>query len=95
ATRGTALALAKNDVKVELISKVSEGRPNVVDLITNGEVALIINTPSRKTPSRDEVSIRASAVAHNVPLITTVSGSSAAVNAIEMVIKRGMDVRGK
>ncbi|HUW33693.1 MAG TPA: carbamoyl-phosphate synthase large subunit [Planctomycetota bacterium] len=92
ATRGTALALAKNDVKVELISKVSEGRPNVVDLITNGEVALIINTPSRKTPSRDEVSIRASAVAHNVPLITTVSGASAAVNAIERVTKCGMDV---
>ena len=95
ATRGTAWALAKNDVNVELISKVSEGRPNIVDLITNGEVALIINTPSRKTPSRDEVSIRASAVAHNVPLITTVSGASAAVNAIEMVIKRGMDVRGR
>jgi len=90
ATRGTASALAKNDVKVELISKVSEGRPNIVDLITNGEVALIINTPSRKTPSRDEVSIRASAVAHNVPLITTVSGASAAVNAIERVIKCGM-----
>jgi len=95
ATRGTAATLTKNDVKVELISKVSEGRPNVVDLIKNGQVNLIINTPSRKTPSRDEVSIRSSAVAHNVPLITTVSGASAAVNAIEMTIKRGMEVRSR
>ena len=95
ATRGTASALSKNDVKVELISKVSEGRPNIVDLIKNDEVSLIINTPSRKTPSRDEVSIRASAVAHNVPLITTVSGASATVNAIEMTIKRGMEVRSQ
>jgi len=92
ATRGTASALAKNDVRVELISKVSEGRPNIVDLIKNDEVSLIINTPSRKTPTRDEVSIRASAVAHNVPIITTVSGASAAVNAIEMLIKRGLDL---
>jgi carbamoyl-phosphate synthase large subunit len=92
ATRGTAAALTKNDVKVQLISKVSEGRPNIVDLIKNDEVALIINTPSRKTPSRDEVSIRASAVAHNVPIVTTVSGASAAVNAIEMTIKHGAEL---
>ena len=90
ATRGTASAFARNDVAVELISKVSEGRPNIVDLIKNDEVALIINTPSRKTPSRDEVSIRASAVVHNVPIITTVSGATATVNAIEMTIKHGL-----
>jgi len=94
ATRGTASALARNDVAVELISKVSEGRPNIVDLIKNDEVALIINTPSRKTPTRDEVSIRASAVAHNVPVITTASGASAAVNAIEMTIKHGLKLAG-
>ncbi|NQT19512.1 MAG: carbamoyl-phosphate synthase large subunit [Planctomycetes bacterium] len=95
ATRGTASALAKNDVDVEPISKVSEGRPNIVDLIKNDEVSLIINTPSRKTPTKDEVSIRASAVAHNVPIITTVSGASAAVNAIEMVIKRGLEIESR
>ena len=95
ATRGTAAALLKNDVKVELISKVSEGRPNIVDLIKNSEVKLIINTPSRKTPTRDEVSIRASAVAHNVPIITTVSGAAAAVNAIETIMKGGIDVKAR
>ena len=95
ATRGTASALAKNDVEVELINKVSEGRPNIVDLIKNDEVSLIINTPSRKTPTKDEVSIRASAVAHNVPIITTASGASAAVNAIEMVIKRGLEIESR
>ena len=92
ATRGTARALAKNDVEVEPISKVSEGRPNIVDRIKNGEVPPITNTPSRKTPTHDEVSIRASAVAHNVPVITTVSGASAAVNAIEILIKRGLEI---
>jgi carbamoyl-phosphate synthase large subunit len=94
ATEGTANALLKNDIEVKRIKKVSEGRPNVVDLIKSREVNLIINTPaSGRIPRRDEVSIRSTAVGYNVPLITTVSGASAAVNAIEALIEKKMTVR--
>ncbi|MEW6441729.1 MAG: carbamoyl-phosphate synthase large subunit [bacterium] len=87
ATRGTARTFQMNGIAVELIRKVSEGHPNVVDLMKQGQVDLIVNTPSGKTPRRDEISIRSTAVAFGVPLITTVSGASATVNAIETISK--------
>jgi carbamoyl-phosphate synthase large subunit len=52
-----------------------------------GKVELIINTPSSRSPRKDEVTIRSNAVAHGIPLITTVSGASAAVNAIQMLLR--------
>jgi carbamoyl-phosphate synthase large subunit len=94
ATEGTADALRKNDIEVKQIFKVSEGRPNVVDLIKGGQIDLIINTPSTgRIPKKDEVSIRSTAVAYNIPIITTVSGASAAVNAIEAMIKKKFRVK--
>ncbi len=93
ATKGTATALKRNDIKVKEIFKVYEGRPNIVDLIKSREVALIINTPSGKRPKKDVVSIRAVALAHNIPLITTVSGASAAVNGIESLKKKKISVK--
>jgi len=89
ATSGTARTLGMNGIHAEVVKKVSEGHPNVVDLMTQGAVNLIINTPSSRSPARDEVQIRSCAVACNVPLITTVSGASAAVNAIETLRKDG------
>jgi carbamoyl-phosphate synthase large subunit len=86
ATDGTARMFQMNGIAVERIRKVSEGHPNVVDLMKQGSVHLIINTPSIRSPRRDEVAIRANAVASGVPLITTVSGASAAVNAIAMML---------
>ncbi len=93
ATKGTATALKRNDIKVKEIFKVYEGRPNIVDLIKSREVALIINTPSGKRPKKDVVSIRAVALAHNIPLITTISGASAAVNGIESLKKKKIAVK--
>ncbi len=93
ATSGTATTLSKNDIKVKSIPKVYEGRPNVVDLIKNGEVALIINTPSGKRPRKDVVSIRSIAVAHSVPLITTISGAQAAVTGIGSLLKEEIQVK--
>jgi carbamoyl-phosphate synthase large subunit len=93
ATRGTAKALTQNGIPVDLIFKVEEGRPNVVDLIKNREIALIINTPSGRNPKRDQISIRSEAVAHNIPLITTISGAAASVNGIDAMMKEEMQVQ--
>jgi carbamoyl-phosphate synthase large subunit len=87
ATDGTSHMLQMNGIPVERIRKVSEGHPNVVDLMRRGEVHLIINTPSSRSPRKDEVTIRSNAVASGIPLITTVSGASAAVNAIERLLR--------
>lgn len=93
ATRGTAKALAQNGIPVQTVYKVHEGRPNIVDLIKNREIALIINTPSGKRPKRDHVSIRSVAVIHNIPLITTISGAAASVNGMEALIKEELQVK--
>jgi carbamoyl-phosphate synthase large subunit len=93
ATQGTARTFQMNGIQVEPVLKVSEGHPNVVDLMKQGSVALIINTPSGKTPRRDEVSIRTNAVAFGVPLITTVSAASATVNAIETMLREEIRVQ--
>ena len=81
-TAGTYAALAAAGVRARQIPKLSEGRPNIADMITNGEVDLLINTPSRRGPTTDEGKIRALAVLHKVPLITTITAASAAVDAI-------------
>jgi len=92
ATEGTARTLGINGIRAQVVKKVSEGSPNVVDLVREGRVDLIINTPSSRTPEQDEVAIRSSAVACDIPLITTVSGASAAVNAMEILQKEGVRV---
>ena len=93
ATRGTAKALSQNGIPVELIHKVHEGRPNVVDAIKNREIDLIINTPTGHRPKKDQVSIRAVAVAHNIPLITTLSGAAASVQGIEALLQEEVQVK--
>jgi carbamoyl-phosphate synthase large subunit len=92
ATRGTAKVLTNNGIHVQTVFKVGEGRPDIVDQIKNGEVHLVINTPSGKKPKADEVAIRTQSVAHNIPCVTTLSGAEAVVNAIES-LGRGMSVK--
>ena len=82
ATRGTAAYLRGHGLQVEAIDKVGEGRPNPVDLIINGQIQLIINTPSGKTAFADRGPIRRAAVAYGVPTLTTLSAAAAAVQAI-------------
>jgi carbamoyl-phosphate synthase large subunit len=93
ATKGTAKVLANNGIPVQSVFKVGEGRPDIVDRMKNGEIQLVINTPSGKKPKVDEVAIRSQAVAHNIPIITTLSGAEAVVNGIESLVKKGMSVR--
>lgn len=88
ATSGTADALKSNDIEVQALPKLTEGRPNILDLIKDGKVDLIINTPSGKATKEDEVKIRSHATLYNVALITTVSGAQASVNGIENMIKK-------
>jgi carbamoyl-phosphate synthase large subunit len=87
ATSGTAEALMKNGIEVEVLPKLDEGRPNIIDYIKNGKVDLIINTPAGKATKEDETKIRTNAILYSVPLITTVAGAQASVNGIESLIK--------
>ena len=93
ATRGTAKALSQNGIAVEIVNKVHEGRPNIVDLIKNRQIDLIINTSTGRRPKRDQVSIRAVAVDHSVPLITTISGAAASVHGIEALRQEEIQVK--
>ena len=92
ATDGTAKALAKSGLEVGIIRKVNEGRPNILDSIKDGNIHLIINTPSGRIPREDEVKIRSFAIMHGVPCITTISGAQASVNGIEILSKKALDV---
>ncbi len=93
ATEGTAAFLRENGISCERINKVREGRPHVVDAIINGEIGLVINTPSGKHPHRDEIAIRSTSWARKVPIITTVQGAVAAVRAVEELRRAAMEVR--
>jgi len=92
ATKGTAKVLSNNGIPVQVVFKVGEGRPDIVDRIKNGEIDLVINTPSGKKPKADEVAIRSQSVAHNIPCVTTLFGAEALVNGIES-LRRGMNVK--
>jgi carbamoyl-phosphate synthase large subunit len=82
-TSGTAQTLRTAGIAVAVVRKIHEGRPNVLDHLANGRIDLIINTPSGKGARSDEGRIRASAVSHGVPCITTLAGARAAVAAME------------
>ncbi|HEX8339610.1 MAG TPA: carbamoyl-phosphate synthase large subunit, partial [Tepidisphaeraceae bacterium] len=93
ATGGTYDVLAAAGVKSERISKLAEGRPNVRDAIKNGQLQLIINTPTKKGPATDEGKIRAMSVMNKVPIVTTVTAARAAGKAIGKLQKNGWSVK--
>jgi len=94
ATSGTAAVLSTSGLEVQQLPKVQEGsRPNVIDLMKNGEITLLVNTPSGRAYRPDEVSIRAMAVRLGVPLVTTLIGASALVLGLEESARGGMGVR--
>jgi len=92
ATRGTADAV-KSHVKIDRIRKISQGSPNIRDAILNGEIALIINTPSGKQSADDGYFIRRMAVELGIPYVTTLAGARAALNAIENVKEGEINVK--
>ncbi len=92
ATRGTARFLRRNGVPCRDVFKVHEGRPNAVDMIENGEIQLVVNTPLGRASEFDEKAIRERAVALGVPVITTVAGALAAVSGMEAQARGPLDV---
>jgi carbamoyl-phosphate synthase large subunit len=82
ATGGTHRALKSNGVAVTRVNKVHEGRPHIVDLIKNREIAMVLNTPYGKQQRVDDSSIRAASVTAGIPCITTQAGISAMVSAL-------------
>jgi carbamoyl-phosphate synthase large subunit len=93
ATEGTAKFLREHDVECVNVYKVNEGRPNVVDLIKNGEIKLVINTPLGEESRYDEYSIGWAAIEQKVSFTTTLSAAASAVKAIEQQKKHGLDVK--
>jgi carbamoyl-phosphate synthase large subunit len=83
ATKGTAGYLNEKGIDAEVVLKVYEGRPNIVDDIKNGEYSLIINTPSGRLSRYDDSYIRKAAITYKVPYVTTIAGGVAAVKGIE------------
>jgi carbamoyl-phosphate synthase large subunit len=93
ATMGTARVLTDAGVAANPLFKISEGRPNVLDMLKNREISFIINTPSTtKTHRDDEKLIRREALHRSVPIMTTTSGASAAVHGIEAQKRSGITV---
>jgi carbamoyl-phosphate synthase large subunit len=82
ATLGTADRLREVGLKAESVFKVNEGRPNIVDHIKRGAIALVINTPLGRASHFDEQAIRRAALQYNVPCVTTMTGAQALVEAI-------------
>jgi len=91
ATRGTASAITAASIPVAAVAKVQEGRPNVVDLLKNGEIALVINTvDERRSAIADSRAIRTTALAQRVTYYTTIAGARAAVEGMRHL--RGLEV---
>jgi carbamoyl-phosphate synthase large subunit len=86
-TEGTAQFLAERGIEVDVIEKVSGGRPNIIDLIINGEIALVINIPGGIGSKLDQRAIYRSAVEQGVPLITTLSGANLIIRGFEEIRK--------
>ncbi|MDR5659403.1 carbamoyl-phosphate synthase large subunit [Serpentinicella sp. ANB-PHB4] len=83
ATEGTSQFLSAHGVKSTIVTKVNEGRPNILDAITNKEVDIIINTPLGKESNDDDSFIRKAAIRHKIPYITTIAAAIASAKGIE------------
>ncbi len=93
ATGGTAAYLAEKGIPVIPINKVMDGRPDITDAITNGEIQLVINTPAGKLAKTDDSYVRKSAVRSRLPYITTIAAAAAAVRGIAEFKQHGSTVK--
>jgi carbamoyl-phosphate synthase large subunit len=83
ATRGTAAAITAEDIECDVVNKVMEGRPHVVDMIKNGQIGLIVNTTEGKQAIADSYTIRRSALQQKVSYSTTIAGARATCMALD------------
>ena len=93
ATEGTGERLEAAGIQVTRVRKLSEGRPNLLDYMNDGQIKLVLNTPSGKGARTDEGRIRAAAIQLGVPCITTLQAAEAAVKAMEALREEVMSVQ--
>ena len=93
ATRGTARYLSDQGITCDIVLKYSEGRPNIVDLMKNGEINLVINTPSGQKTRSDSYWLRRTALDYEIPYFTTIAGAKAAVEAIKALQEQELNVK--
>jgi len=93
ATKGTSLFLAKEGIPSEIVKKVREGRPNIVDMIKNREIALVINTTNNKKAVSESFPIRRTALVFGIPYTTTLAGARATAMAIKALSEGRLDVK--
>src|SRR5207342_387668 len=92
-TSGTFATLAAAGVPVTKVHKIREGRPHVLDLVRNGDINFIINTPSGKIPREDEVRIRNASLARKIPIMTTIRAAQASANEIRSLQRSSLRVK--
>jgi carbamoyl-phosphate synthase large subunit len=92
ATRGTKRHLDANGIPCERVNKVLEGRPHIVDAITNGEIDIVFNTTEGAKALADSMSIRRSALINHIPYYTTLAGALAATEAIKALREGSLTV---
>ena len=90
---GTARKLADAKIPVTPLLKLSEGRPNVVDLIKNKEITLVMNTPAGAVARHEEIQIRTSALKNRIPVMTTIAAAEASVEGIKSIRAQGLKVQ--
>ena len=78
---------------IRAIHKIAEGRPNVLDMLKNGDIALIINTPAGPVARQDEVRIRTTALYQRVPVMTTLAAAQATLRALRSLKTRTLGVK--
>ena len=83
ATTGTHEFLTENGIESDHVNKVYEKRPHITDIIKNGDIQMVVNTPRGKTSKANDAYIRKSSIIHKVPYVTTVAAALAAVMGIE------------
>ncbi|MBF2074067.1 MAG: carbamoyl-phosphate synthase large subunit [Synechococcales cyanobacterium C42_A2020_086] len=93
ATEGTRRVLQENGLEVDLVLKVYEGRPNVMDYIKNQDIQLVVNTPLGETALVDDRAIRRTALAYKIPTVTTIAGAKATAAAIRSLQSQPLDVK--
>lgn len=94
ATRGTAAFLQERNIACEIVLKIQEGRPNILDAIKNGDIALMVNTPAGEQSQAADPEIRRAAIQYGLPYTTTLAGATAAVEGIVSLKKHnGVTIR--
>jgi carbamoyl-phosphate synthase large subunit len=87
ATEGTHAYFTKNGIDAQLVSKMNQGRPDIIDRLKNGEIKLIVNTPMGKQSNIDDSYIRKAAIKYKIPYITTITAAVATTKGIEARLK--------